>query len=65
MCAMIPMLRVFSSVTVRAMTSVCLSPFPSRKKAQSGPGAACGTCPEEFYVVEDSIDVSYRQPPRA
>jgi hypothetical protein len=57
-------LRVFSSVTVRAMTSVCQIPFPSRKKAQSGPGAACSACPDEFYVVEDSIDVSYRPPPR-
>jgi hypothetical protein len=61
---MIPMLRVLSSVTVRAMTLDCPSPFPSRKKAQSGPGAACGACPEEFYVVKDSIDVSYRPPPR-
>ena len=64
MCAMIPMLRVLSSVTVRAMTFGCPSPFPSRKKAQSGPGAACGAYPEVFYVVEDSIDVSYRLPPR-
>jgi hypothetical protein len=54
-----------SSETVLAMTLSCPSPFPSRKKAQSGPDAACGACPDEFYVVKDSIDVSYRQPPRA
>ena len=61
---MIPMFRVLSSVTVRAMTIRCPSSFPGRKKAQSGPGAACGDCPDEFYVVEDSIDVSNRPSPR-
>src|SRR5918996_550641 len=39
MCAMIPMLRVFSSVTLRAMTCLYVVPIPSRKKALSGPGA--------------------------
>jgi hypothetical protein len=58
------MLRVLSRVTVLAMTIRCPGSFPGRKKAQSGPGAACGACPEEFYVVEDSIDVSYRPSPR-
>jgi hypothetical protein len=57
MCAMIPMLRVFSSVTLRAMTFVNLVPIPSRKKALSGPGAASCARPEVLYVVGVSIDV--------
>jgi len=60
---MIPMLRVFSSVTLRAMTSVFVRLFPGRKKALAGPRAACVACPDAFYVVEDSIDVSDRLPP--
>jgi hypothetical protein len=50
---------------LRAMTFGCVLPVPSRKKALSGPGAAYGAYPAEFYVVEDSIDVNYRLPPRA
>jgi hypothetical protein len=60
MCAMIPMLRVFSSVTWRAMKCPDSNPVASRKKALSGPGAASGARPEVLYVVGVSIDVLHR-----
>jgi hypothetical protein len=60
MCAMIPMLRVFSSVTLRAMTCPEAFPVTSRKKALSGPGAALDARPEVLYVVGVSIDVNCR-----
>jgi hypothetical protein len=60
MCAMIPMLRVLSSVTVRAMSCPEAFPVMSRKKALSGPGAALGARPEVLYVVGISIDVICR-----
>jgi hypothetical protein len=65
MCAMIPMLRVFSSVTLRGMSFGSVLPISGRKKARSGPGAACGACPEKCYVVVGSIDLRDRPLPRA
>jgi hypothetical protein len=35
-------------------------PIPSRKKAQSGPGAALDARPDVLYVVGVSIDVYCR-----
>jgi hypothetical protein len=51
-------------VTLRGMSGDSVLLIPGRKKARSGPGAACGACPENFYLVEDSILVSYRPLPR-
>jgi hypothetical protein len=59
MCAMIPMLRVFSSGNCRAMPCLGCFPVASRKKALSGPGAASCARPEVLYVVGVSIDVMY------
>jgi hypothetical protein len=53
-------LRVFSSVTLRAMTCPDSFPVTSRKKAQSGPGAASCARPEVLYVMRVSIDVICR-----
>jgi hypothetical protein len=52
------MLRVFSSVTLRAIEPCDVVLIPSRKKALSGPGAASCARPEVLYVVGVSIDVS-------
>jgi hypothetical protein len=57
MCAMIPMLRVLSSATVRAMF-FSFSVVPGRKKALAGPGAAWRRRPALSYFLRASIAVS-------
>jgi hypothetical protein len=60
---MIPMLRVFSSGTCRAISVSVLSVF-GQKKGPDRAGAASCARPDVVYVVGVSIDVNDR-PPRS